>query len=66
MDVETKSRRLAAIGYWPTFRLETNGWRCVLFNGVQPRWSPPEGDGATMLEALDAADAERVRVEGRL
>lgn len=65
MDIEQKRRYLTSIGYWPVLAAVASGWQCTLYNGVRPQWNPPIGDGLTAMEAIDNADAERVRMEGK-
>jgi hypothetical protein len=65
MTIDQKSDQLARLGYYSNLQRTGSGWHVTLYNSVMPSFSPPVGDGRTALEALQAADDERVRMEGR-
>ena len=65
MTIDQKSDQLKRLGYFANLQQQAQGWHVTLFNSVMPSFSPPTGDGSTALEALQAADDERVRLEGR-
>lgn len=65
MTIDQKSDQLRKLGYYANLQQQSTGWHVTLYNSVMPSFSPPVGDGRTALEALQAADDERVRLEGR-
>lgn len=59
-QLEEFRRKLVAIGFFPNISATDDGWQCLLMNSVVHR--PPFGRGTTVLEAIVAADVDRVEL----
>lgn len=58
---ETICQHLTTLDYYPHLHRRKTDWQCELYTGRLK--TVPSGTGATALDALLAADAERKRVE---
>lgn len=60
-NFEALSTQLASIDYFPHLHRRRADWQCELYTGKLK--TVPRGTGATVMEALLAADEERKRLE---
>lgn len=61
MDLDTLSRKLAASGFHTGLRWRNTDWECTLWNAAMVPSYQPMGYGATAIEAVENAIADRDR-----